>query len=46
MRRIDRHRREHREDVTQEMVVEPDPLLFGHVRAINQDDALFDQRVA
>ena len=46
MRRIDRQRRQHRENVTQEIIVEPGLFLLGHVRAIDQDDPLVDQRRA
>ena len=40
MRRIDRERRQHRKDVMQEMIFEPDLLLLGDVGAVDQHDAV------
>ena len=36
-------RREQREDLAQEIILEPGLLLLGHVRALDQDDALLGQ---
>ena len=46
MRRIDRERRQQRENVVQEMVLDPGPLDFGDVTAIDQNDADLGQDCA
>src|ERR1700730_7737406 len=46
MRRVDRKRRQQREDVVEEMILDPGPLRFGDVAAIDQDDTDFGQRGA
>ncbi len=40
MRRIDRERRQHREDGGQEILLQPVMLLLGHVLRIDDDDAV------
>ena len=39
MRRIDRQRRQQRENVVEEMILDPGPLGFGDVAAFDQNDA-------
>ena len=39
MRRIDRKRRQQREDVVEEMILDPGPLRLGEVVAVDQHDA-------
>ena len=39
MRRIDRERRQQRENVVKEMVLDPGPLGFGDVATVDQNDA-------
>ena len=46
MRRIDRQRGQHREDVLQEMIVEPGLLGLGDVGAVDQDDVFLAQVLA
>jgi hypothetical protein len=46
VRGIDGERREQREDMAQEMILEPGLLLFGHVRPLDQGDTLPDQGLA
>ena len=46
VRRVDRQRRQQREDVVEEMVLDPAPLGLGDVAAVDQDDADFGQRGA
>src|SRR4051812_28157600 len=38
MRRIDRERRQQREDVMEEMILDPGPLRLGHLLAVDKDD--------
>src|SRR3954471_21402426 len=46
MRRIDRQRRQQREDVVQEMILDPCPVGLWYVAAIDQDDSDFAQDAA
>ena len=39
MRRIDRQRREQREHLTQEVILQPGLFLPGHIRTVDQHDA-------
>ena len=39
MRRVDRQRRQQREDIVEEMVLDPGALGLGDVAAVNEDDA-------
>ena len=39
MRRIDRERRQQRENVVEEVILDPGPLGLGDVLAVDQDDA-------
>ena len=45
MRRIDGERREQRENLAKEMILEPGLLLFRHVGPVDQDDALLGQHL-
>ncbi len=45
MRGIDGERGEQREDLAQEVILEPGPLLLGHVRPVDQHDAFLGQHV-
>jgi hypothetical protein len=40
MRRVDRKRREQREHMAQEMIVEPGALLLAHLRSVDDHDAV------
>ena len=46
VRRIDRKRREQREDVVEEVILDPAPLALGDVASVDQDDADVGKRVA
>ncbi len=46
MRRIDRQRRQQREDVVEEMILYPGPLCLGDIAAVHQNDADLGQDVA
>ena len=46
MRRIDGERREHREDVIEEMILEPRLLALGYIGPIHQHDAVVGQHGA
>src|SRR5262249_15454091 len=46
MRRVDRERRQHREDVIEEVILEPGALRLGEITAVDQDDALLAQVLA
>ena len=46
MRRIDRERRQQRENVVEEMILDPGPLGLGDVAAIDQNDADLGQDAA
>ena len=46
MRRIDRERRQQRENIVEEMILDPAPLGFGHVAAIDQNDADLGENAA
>ena len=46
MRRIDRKRGQHRENVAEEVILEPALLGFGDVRSIDQNDVLLAQILA
>ena len=43
VRRVDGERREHREDLLQEVVLEPGRLRLGEVRRVDEDDALLQE---
>ena len=45
VRRIDRERRQHREDVVQEVVLEPGDLRLRQRRGLDEDDALMEEIV-
>ena len=40
MSRVDRQRRQHREDMQEEMVVEPEPFGLAELRRLDEDDVL------
>jgi hypothetical protein len=46
MRRIDGQRREQREDLAQEMVVEPGALFLRHLRSVDNRDAVLRELAA
>ena len=46
VRRIDRERREQREDVREEIIFKPSPLRLGDVGAVDEDDAGLAERRA
>ena len=46
MRRIDRQRRQQRENIVEEMILDPCPLGFGHVAAIDQNDSDLGENAA
>ena len=46
MRRIDRKRRQQREDVVEEMILDPGALGLGDVAAVDENDTDFGQDAA
>ncbi len=46
MRRIDRERRQQRENVVEEMILDPGPLGLGDIAAIDENDADLGQDAA
>ena len=45
MRRIDGKRRQHREDVVEEIILEPGGLRLGQTRSFDKDDPLLQKYV-
>ena len=45
MRRVDGERRQHREDVAEEVILEPGPFGLRQAGSLGEDDALFEQDI-